>query len=143
MAGECHLSRFERDFKAAGEAPRGAVPSDQRDAIACYLSAGEGWTEAQWRTAEAADFTVQVADVLHARIIEQGLDSIYTSIELPLAPLLQRIERAGLRVDTSVLGELSALFGSELEKLTKRIYEVAGREFKINSPKQVGEISRS
>ena len=40
------MSRFERDFEAAGDAPPGAVPSDQREAIACYLSAGEGWTEA-------------------------------------------------------------------------------------------------
>ena len=40
------MSRFERDFDAAGDAPLGAVPSDQRDAIACYLSAGEGWNEA-------------------------------------------------------------------------------------------------
>ena len=40
------MSRFERDFEAAGDAPRGVVPSDQREAIACYLSAGEGWTEA-------------------------------------------------------------------------------------------------
>ncbi|HEU4593977.1 MAG TPA: DNA polymerase I [Pyrinomonadaceae bacterium] len=101
---------------------------------------GEGWTESQWRAAEAADFTGQVADVLHGRILEQGLEAIYTDIELPLAPLLYRIERAGLRVDTSVLGDLSALFGAELEKLTKRIYELAGREFKINSPKQVGEV---
>jgi DNA polymerase I len=101
---------------------------------------GEGWTEAQWRAAEAADLTGQVADVLHGRVLEQGLESIYAEIELPLAPLLYRIERAGLRVDTSVLGDLSALFGAELEKLTKRIYELAGREFKINSPKQVGEV---
>ena len=40
------MSRFERDFTAAGNAPPGAVPSDQREAIACYLSAGEGWSEA-------------------------------------------------------------------------------------------------
>ena len=40
------MSRFERDFEAAGDAPPGAVPSDQREAIACYLSAGEGWIEA-------------------------------------------------------------------------------------------------
>jgi hypothetical protein len=43
------LSRFERDFEPAGEAPPGAVPSDQREAIACYLSAGEGWSEAMKR----------------------------------------------------------------------------------------------
>ena len=40
------MSRFERDFEAAGDAPPGAVPGDQREAIACYLSAGEGWSEA-------------------------------------------------------------------------------------------------
>ena len=40
------MSRFERDFEAAGEAPSAAVPSEQREAIACYLSVGEGWNEA-------------------------------------------------------------------------------------------------
>ncbi len=101
---------------------------------------GDDWTADHWRAAEAADFTQQAADHLHGRVLEQGLESIYKEIELPIAPLLYRIERAGLRVDTSVLGELSALFGAELEKLTARIYKEAGREFKINSPKQVGEV---
>jgi DNA polymerase-1 len=101
---------------------------------------GDGWAPGDWRAAETADLTAQVADVLHGRILEQGLESIYNEIELPLAPLLHRIERAGLRVDTSVLGELSTLFGAELEKLTAEIYRLAGREFKINSPKQVGEV---
>ncbi|MDQ1524848.1 MAG: polymerase [Pyrinomonadaceae bacterium] len=100
----------------------------------------EGWSAAHWRAAEAADFTVQTADVLHGRILEQGLEAIYNEIELPLAPLLHRMEHAGLRVDTQVLGDLSAFFGAELEKLTARIYAEAGREFKINSPKQVGEV---
>ncbi|HYN85739.1 MAG TPA: DNA polymerase, partial [Pyrinomonadaceae bacterium] len=107
-----------------------------------WTQAPEGgeWDEAQWRAAEAADFTAQVADVLHGRILEQGLESIYKEIEIPLAPLLYRMERAGLRVDTKVLGQLSALFAKELEKLTARIYKEAGREFKIGSPKQVGEV---
>jgi DNA polymerase-1 len=50
------------------------------------------------------------------------------------------MESAGIRVDTAVLKELSSHLGQELEKLTQKIYEVAGREFKINSPKQVGEV---
>jgi DNA polymerase I len=99
-----------------------------------------GWTEAQWRAAEAADLTAQTADVLHSRLLEQGLETIYMEIELPLAPLLHRMERAGLRVDPSVLSELSKYLGKELDKLTKKIYKVAGREFKINSPKQVGDV---
>jgi DNA polymerase-1 len=102
--------------------------------------APEGWTEPQWRAAEAADLTARTADVLHSRLLEQGLESIYHEIELPLAPLLHRMERAGLRVDTSVLAELSKYLGKELDKLTKKIYKVAGREFKINSPKQVGDV---
>ncbi len=100
----------------------------------------EGWTADEWRTAETADLTAQVADVLHGRILEQGLEAIYNEMELPLAPLLARMEGAGLRVDTAALGELSKLFGAELEKLTAQIYQEAGREFKINSPKQVGEV---
>ncbi|HJR05717.1 MAG TPA: DNA polymerase I [Pyrinomonadaceae bacterium] len=113
-----------------------------RDAVGAdgWTEAPEGWTEAHWRASEAADFTVQAADVLHGRILEQGLEAIYNEIELPLAPLLHRMEHAGLRVDTGVLGELSAFFGAELEKLTAQIYKEAGREFKITSPKQVGEV---
>jgi DNA polymerase-1 len=100
----------------------------------------EGWTESQWRAAEAADLTAQTAHVLHGRILENDLEAIYNEIELPLAPLLYQMERAGLYVDTKVLSELSGYLGTELEKLTAKIYTVAGREFKINSPKQVGDV---
>ncbi len=102
--------------------------------------APENWTGVQWQTAQDADFTAQVADVLHGRLAEQSLEMIYTELELPLAPLLYRMEKAGLRVDLKTLNELSAVFGAELEKLTTRIYELAGREFNISSPKQVGEV---
>src|SRR2546423_3284887 len=105
-----------------------------------WTEAREGWTEQQWRTAETADLTAQTADVLHGRILEQGLETIYNEMELPLAPLLHRMEQAGLRVDTDALAELSKFFGAELEKLTAQIYKAAGREFKISSPKQVGEV---
>jgi len=115
--------------------------------LAREAAGGEGWTDARdnwspahWRAAEAADLTAQVADVLHGRILEQGLEAIYTEMELPLAPLLYRMESAGLRVDIDVLRDLSSFFGAELAKLTEQIYKEAGREFKITSPKQVGEV---
>lgn len=113
-----------------------------REAVGTEGAGGapEGWTESQWRTAEAADLTAQTAHVLHGRLLEQGLEAIYNEMELPLAPLLYRMERAGLKVDTKVLSELSNFLGAELEKLTEKIYKVAGREFKINSPKQVGDV---
>jgi len=99
----------------------------------------EGWHEAAWQAAEVADLTAQVAPILRARIDEKDITSIYRDIELPLAPLLYRMERAGIRLDTEVLAELSQHLGQELEKLTNKICELAGREFNINSPKQVGE----
>src|SRR5437879_2276900 len=82
---------------------------------------------------------MQGARVLGQRIDEKDLAGIYRDIELPLAPLLYRMERAGIRVDCDVLAELSRHLGEELEKLTARICGIAGREFNINSPKQVAE----
>ena len=77
--------------------------------------------------------------MLYARILEKKLETIYSEVELPLAPLLYRMERAGLKVDKKVLADLSSYIGQELHKLTIKIYELAGREF-IGSPKQVGEV---
>ena len=103
----------------------------------------EGWSEAAWQTAEVADLTAQVARVLHDRIDEKDLGGIYREIELPLAPMLYRMERAGIRVDTEVLAELSRHLGEELARLTDKICQLAGREFNINSPKQVAECFES
>jgi DNA polymerase-1 len=98
-----------------------------------------GWSESAWQTAEVADLTAQVAPILRKRIDEKDLANIYREIELPLAPLLYRMERAGIRLDCEVLAELSCYLGGELEKLTNSICQMAGREFNINSPKQVAE----
>lgn len=99
----------------------------------------DGWSESGWQTVEVADLTAQVATVLRQRIDEKDLGSIYRDVELPLAPLLYRMERAGMRIDISVLAELSGRLGEQLESLTSRICQMAGREFNINSPKQVAE----
>ncbi len=99
----------------------------------------DGWSESAWRGVEVADLTAQVAKVLRQRIDEKELGKIYREIELPLAPMLYRMERAGIRLDTDVLAELSGHLGTELAKLTDKICQLAGREFNINSPKQVGE----
>ena len=78
--------------------------------------------------------------MLRTRILEKNLETIYSEVELPLAPLLYRMERAGLKVDPKVLADLSSYIGQELHKLTVKIYQLAGREFNIGSPKQVGEV---
>lgn len=98
------------------------------------------WPETAWQAVTAADLTAQTARVLRSRILEKGLEAIYAEVELPLAPLLYRMERAGLKVDPKVLADLSNYIGQELHKLTVKIYQLAGREFNIGSPKQVGEV---
>jgi DNA polymerase I len=98
------------------------------------------WPETAWQTVIAADLTAQTARVLRTRILEKKLETIYSEVELPLAPLLYRMERNGLKVDPKVLADLSNYIGQELHKLTVKIYQLAGREFNIGSPKQVGEI---
>jgi DNA polymerase-1 len=98
------------------------------------------WPDTAWQTVTAADLTAQTAHVLRNRILEKKLESIYSEIELPLAPLLYRMERVGLKVDPKVLADLSNYIGQELHKLTVQIYQLAGREFNIGSPKQVGEV---
>ncbi len=98
------------------------------------------WPETAWQTAVAADMTAQTAPVLRNRILDKNLETIYSEVELPLAPLLYRMERAGLKVDQKVLADLSSYIGQELHKLTIQIYQLAGREFNIGSPKQVGEV---
>src|SRR5215203_2372972 len=103
-------------------------------------TAAANWPETAWQTAVAADLTAQTARVLRTRILEKNLETIYSEVELPLAPLLYRMERVGLKVDPKVLADLSSYIGQELHKLTISIYQLAGREFNIGSPKQVGEV---
>src|SRR5215204_2575605 len=98
------------------------------------------WPETAWQTVTAADLTAQTARVLRTRILEKKLETIYSEVELPLAPILYKMERNGLKVDPKVLADLSNYIGQELHRLTVQIYQLAGREFNIGSPKQVGEV---
>ncbi len=65
---------------------------------------------------------------------------VYAEIDLPLAPVLYRMEQAGVRIDTAALGRLSERFSSELMRVGDRIFELAGKRFNINSPKQLGAV---
>ena len=69
-----------------------------------------------------------------------GVADVYSKIDLPLAPVLYRMEQAGVRIDVKALDGLSKRFGSEMERVSERIFELAGRRFNINSPKQLGEV---
>lgn len=100
----------------------------------------EGWTESQYRTAERADFIVQLAPMMRKKIEEDALGMIYDEIEMPLISLLYKIEMAGMKVDEVALKGFSDFVSTELDTLKEKIFAISGKEFNINSPKQVGEI---
>ncbi len=100
----------------------------------------EEFSETQYRTAERADFTFQLAPLLRRKILEDGLEEIYTEMELPLVPLLYQIEMAGMNIDIGALNGISDFISTELETVAAKIYAIAGREFNVGSPKQVGEV---
>jgi DNA polymerase-1 len=89
---------------------------------------------------ERADFLLRLAPVLRAEIEKQELEELYEKIDLPLAPVLARIEAAGVRVDKRELELISAKAQEEITRLEKSIYNLAGFEFKINSPQQLAEV---
>jgi DNA polymerase-1 len=69
-----------------------------------------------------------------------GVLRVYRDIDLPLSPVLFRMELAGVRIDTIALSRLSERFGGELTRVGDRIFELAGKRFNINSPKQLGAV---
>ncbi len=89
---------------------------------------------------ERADFLLRLAPVLRAEVEKQGLVDVYEKIDLPLAPVLARMEAAGVRVDRKELQIISAKAEEEIARLEKSIWELAGFEFKINSPQQLAEV---
>ena len=71
---------------------------------------------------------------------EKSLDRLFSDIEVPLAYVLFRMESQGVAIDTAFLNELSKETTKEMGALTKKIYQMAGEEFNLNSPKQLGHI---
>lgn len=99
-----------------------------------------GFSDSGWLTATRADWTQQLTPLLRKKIVDDGLTEVYSEIELPVSPILAEIEMAGMKVDAEALQTFSGFISDELAKLQTKIYELAGREFNIGSPKQVGEV---
>jgi DNA polymerase I len=89
---------------------------------------------------EHADLLLQLAPVLRAEVEKQGLLDVYEKIDLPLAPVLARMEADGVRVDLPALETVSANAQEEITRLERQIYELAGFDFKIGSPQQLAEV---
>jgi len=90
--------------------------------------------------AEAADITGRLGSALRKEVDDLGLTSVYEKIDAPLVPVLARMEDAGVKIDTAVLGQMSAKLQREAEAKARDIYERCGVEFNINSPKQLGDV---
>jgi DNA polymerase-1 len=89
---------------------------------------------------EDADITLMAKDVLMPRLQEIGLTDLMENVEMPLVPVLLRMEMQGTSVDIDRLHELSKSFEHQLEALEGSIYGLAGEEFNINSSQQLGNI---
>jgi DNA polymerase-1 len=90
--------------------------------------------------AEAADITGRLATALRKDVEDAGLLKLYEEVDLPLAPVLARMEHAGVKIDRETLAAMSARLEREVEAKGKEIYQLAGMEFNINSPKQLGDV---
>ena len=119
---------FER-FKVNG--PRGAVGKTMRDLDPA---------EIKDYACEDADVTLRLMPILAEEMEKNGVRSVFDTIEMPLMPVLARIERNGVVLDTNAIEETGTLFRERMEQLEREIYELAGEEFLLTSPRQVGVI---
>ncbi len=90
--------------------------------------------------AESADIAGRLAGVLRSEVEQAGLTKLYEEMDLPLVPVLARMEQAGVKIDTAALAQMSTELEREIAVKAKEIYEVAGMEFNVGSPKQLGEV---
>jgi DNA polymerase-1 len=89
---------------------------------------------------ESANAVHRLAVQLRPDIEKQSLKHIYESMDLPLVPVLLRMEQTGVRIDSSVLATMSNRLAIEIDNLAERIYDQSGHRFNVNSPKQLGDV---
>ena len=90
--------------------------------------------------AESADISYRLAGALRSEVEQAGLAKLYEEMDLPLVPVLARMEHAGVKIDTGALSQMSSELEREAAAKAKEIYEAAGMEFNVGSPKQLGDV---
>ena len=90
--------------------------------------------------AEDADVTLKLKNLLEPKLHEAGVWQLFSEVEMPLVRVLASMERNGVRLDTDSLKETSQILTARMNDIEKEIYQLAGEEFNIASPRQVGEI---
>ncbi|MBI5937097.1 MAG: DNA polymerase I [Betaproteobacteria bacterium] len=92
-------------------------------------------------SAEDADITLRLHQTLHPQIErEASLARVYREIEMPLLPVLARMERTGVKLDSDLLRRHSTFLAQEMQAIEQKAFDAAGQPFNLNSPKQLGEI---
>lgn len=89
---------------------------------------------------EDADITLRLWRVFKARLAAEGMTGVYETLERPLVPVLERMERTGIAIDRDMLSRLSGEFAQTMGRLEHEIFELAGESFNLGSPKQLGDI---
>ncbi|MCM3879293.1 MAG: DNA polymerase I, partial [Vicinamibacterales bacterium] len=89
---------------------------------------------------ERSDLAWQLGETLAPKLRSEGMDRLFREVEMPLIPVLAAIETAGVRIDLPLLATQSQRIDAELDARSVRIFELAGEEFNINSPKQLSVI---
>lgn len=91
--------------------------------------------------AEDADITLRLHQALWPQVeAVEGIKSLFENVELPLVPVLSKVERTGALIDATILGQQSAELAADLERIQREAWELAGEEFNLASPKQLGVI---
>jgi DNA polymerase-1 len=90
--------------------------------------------------AESADLTGRLTGKLRSDVEQAGLAKLYEEMDMPLVPVLARMEQAGVKIDTAALSQMSVELEREIGTKAKEIFEVAGMEFNVGSPKQLGDV---
>lgn len=89
---------------------------------------------------EDADITLQLWEVFKPLLASSGQSKVFETVEMPLLPVLMRMEKEGIRLDVEALMDLSSTLGARLVELEKLVKDAAGHEFNLNSPKQLGVV---
>ena len=100
----------------------------------------EGLTDAQEKAVWESDILAEVQQILTAKLQELGMQELYSKIELPLVEVLASMEQKGIYINRQELDSKGQELSARLDSLQQDIYTLAGREFNINSPKQLGEV---
>ncbi|MEQ1650339.1 MAG: DNA polymerase I [Hyphomicrobiaceae bacterium] len=130
---ERHLGHVPISFDQVIAHAAGAKKSDK-------TFAGVPIDKATAYAAEDADVTLRLWMALKPRLVAEHMTTVYETLERPLLPIVVGMERAGIKVDKSVLARLSSMFAQRIVQLEEEVQALAGHPFNLGSPKQLGEL---